>query len=169
MKLPNIHGKKEEGPAMEDRTLSINCRQCTFEPDYGNINCVKCICQGIFELGQPERILLSAGLDTEYSGDAVRIMSEISSVYAINSGDDRRKGKCATCRLSPVLLIDEVFASFQSEDTDFGICRLENAVTGDESCDICISRTKKILESVRDRLTETSRDALRSAYRIMGV
>ncbi|MFA6802916.1 MAG: hypothetical protein WC067_01635 [Candidatus Methanomethylophilaceae archaeon] len=130
---------------------------------------MKCICRRIFELGQPERILLSAGLDTEYSGDAVRIISEISSVYAINSGDDKRKGKCATCRLSPVFLIDEVFASFQSEDTDFGICKLDNVVTGDESCDICVSRTKKILESVRDRLTETSRDALRSAYRIMGV
>ena len=168
MKMPRIYRKEEESAVLKDRTLEIDCKQCSFEPDYGNINCIKCICLRISELGQPERIILSAGLDTEYSGDAVRIISEISSIYGINSGSDKRKGKCAMCRLSPVFLIDEIFASFQSEDIDFSICKLENAVVEDEICEMCLNKTKKILESVRGRLVETSRDALRSAYRIMG-
>lgn len=168
MKLLKILKKKEESAVLKDHVLEINCKQCSFEPDYGNVNCIKCISCKIFELGEPEKIILSGGLDTEYSGDAVRIINDIASVYGINDGDEKKKGRCEMCKLSPAFLTDEIFTSFQPDDIDICIHKLDNAVTENELCEICVNRTKKTLESVKNKLIKTSRDALRSAYKIMG-
>lgn len=164
-----VSGKKKAGPALDGKTLVMDCRGCDLQPDYSEGDCIRCMCDLICVTGDPERILLRSGLETEYSGDAVRIVNGIASAYAMQSGlETRNNERCATCGFSPIPMADRIWGSLSTDYIDGCINRLKNVVSENEQCDLCINRTRKTFEAIRDRLTETSKDALRSAYRIMG-
>jgi hypothetical protein len=166
--LKGIFKKKETVDRTVDRTLRIDCGRCQSKPDYGNGTCIRCMTSRILESGEPERIVLFSGMETEYSGDAVRIMNELSSIYAIGGSSSSDK-QCRECRYSPDELNREMWEKFSLSDIDSLISGLGNIRADRDECNQCIGRTIRIFESVRDKLEETSKDAMMSAYRIMGV
>jgi hypothetical protein len=160
--------KKKDIAANVDSILRIDCRGCDNDPDYGSTVCLCCMAGKVSPLGVTDRIVLRGGSECEYSGDAVRIVTELSAV--LSDGCRHRDGqRCAQCRFSPDALNDKVRASFDVGTVEKIITELESSCTDSDDCASCVEASKGALAITKGALSEANADALRSAYRIMGV
>ena len=65
--------KTKKEPVIESKDLRIDCRQCG-EPSIGKASCLRCIGESIVRFGEPERIILRSGIETEYSHESAEIL-----------------------------------------------------------------------------------------------
>ena len=154
----------------ESNVLRIVCDDCEGESDYGSDGCLRCMRAKIIDSGEPERIILHRGMDKEYSGDAVRILNDLSRIDlvakdAFCSGG----GRCLTCPGSMDNLLKDIWANFP--DMDVGPARkiLDSSSLDDDRCAACNIRTHKAIDKIDSMLKEVSDDIVKSAYRVVGV
>ncbi|NLL94950.1 MAG: hypothetical protein GX224_04270 [Thermoplasmatales archaeon] len=165
-------GKRDEtGTTLVDGTLRVSCRACGNHPDYGSQACLECLKSAIIAIGEPERIILEKGVETEYSGDAVRIINALAAIESSNwdvslGGDGPG---CAKCGYSMGALREIVWESFP--DIDIGGCigHLDGFMPEKEECRICVNRAYKALARAESSFGAVSDDILRAAYKTVGV
>ena len=158
---------KEKKPVNDSKDLHIDCRQCG-EPSIGRIGCLRCIGESIVRFGDPKRIILRSGAETEYSQESVQILRGISDIFCRTSvgRDDRR---CTGCVLSRASLEEEKWADLSLDNIDEIIDTLSNVYIDCKECQTCVSEADSYFRMLRDRLADLSEDAARVAYRIVGV
>jgi len=171
MNLKSMFGfrrRTEEKKASD--VLRIECDDCDGESDYGCDMCLRCMRARVIGSGEPERIVLHRGMDKEYSGDAVRILNDLSRIDLVakdafcNGG-----GRCLTCPSSMDNLMKDIWADFPEMDVDPARKILDSSSLDDDRCAACNIRTHKAIDKIEAMLKEVSDDIVKSAYRVVGV
>lgn len=171
MKLTDIMEllpKKAVAEKKREPVLRIDCGKCERDPDYGNAVCIRCISRNITDDYRPESIILDSGVEKEYSGEAARLMCDLSRCVPHEFPSFREK-KCAECKASPLKMDDEMWNLFSIDAIDMIIAKLDNTLAEGNDCEKCINETKNRLQETRNRLYIVSKDALATAYRLNGV
>jgi len=171
MKITDILDKAPKRATPEkrkDKTLRIDCGKCERDPEYGNAVCIRCISKNITDDYRPERIIMDSGVEREFSGEAARLMCDLSGCVPHFSSEPKEK-KCAECKMSPMKIDDEMWNLFSIDAIDLIISRLDNTLAEGKDCEKCIVESKNRLTDTRNRLYLVSKDALTTAYRITGV
>lgn len=170
MNLRSLFGsrKKTESRGTQD-VLRIVCDECDGESDYGSDMCLRCMRSRIIESGEPERIVLHRGIDKEYSGDAVRILNNLSRIDLVAKDAFCIGGqKCLTCANSMDNLMKGIWAGFPEMDAGPARRTLDES-TADDGCASCVLRTRRALDKIDSMLRDTGDDIVKSAYRVVGV
>lgn len=154
--------------AQEDRFLRIDCRGCDTVPDIGNIACIRCIGNNIVDFGEPERVLLRSGLESEFSSETVGILREISDVCCRTSVGKSGK-RCDGCVLGKKSLEAEKWVDFSIENIDDVIERLSKVYVECPNGQVCVSEAKRYFIILKGKMECLSKEAAMAAYRIVGV
>ena len=158
--------KTKKVPVIESKDLRIDCRQCG-EPSIARTTCLRCIGESIVRFGEPERIILRSGIETEYSRESAEILRKISEVFCRTSvGRDGRH--CSGCILSRESLENEKWADLSFDNFDEIIDRLGKVYIDCPDCQDCISDAERYFGMIRERFEVLSNDAVMTAYKIVG-
>jgi hypothetical protein len=171
LKLPVKHGKDTAECTMENGRLSVMCSGCGHPPDIGSGRCVACICSMITKNGEPERIILRSGKDTEYFGPAVSVMNALSRVDRLAAtvcGENVPK-RCSVCSRSAPKLIGAAWSGFPEPDLDSIRSILNSFDPSDERCSACMMRTYSSVEQIEYALDRIGRDAAKEAFSLTEV
>ena len=165
MRLKDLFRTKKE-PAIESKDLRIDCRQCG-EPSIGRAACLRCIGESIVRFGEPERIILRSGIETEYSHESAEILRRISDTFCKTSvGRDGRH--CSGCVLSTESLEDEKWVELSFDNIDEILDRLGKVYIDCPDCQDCISDAERYFVMLREKLEKLTKDAVMTAYKIVG-
>ena len=158
--------KTKKEPVIDNKDLRIDCRKCG-EPSISNVSCLRCIGTSIVRFGEPERITLRSGTETEFSNEAAGILRRVSDVFCRTSvgKDDRR---CRGCVLSRESLEDEKWADLSFYNIDEIMDRLGKVYVDCPESQECIAAAESYFTMLRDRLEALSNEAVVTAYRIVG-
>ena len=157
---------------MDDGRLSIECSECGHPHDMGSRECVVCICSHINSKGEPERIVMRSGRDTEYSGDAVTVINGLSRIDRIAKtvcDEKNRSKKCSICSRSASKLIKGAWSDFPEPDIDSIRSILNEFDPSDERCGECIMHTYRSVEQIEYALSEIGKDAAKAAFSLTEV
>ena len=157
---------------VENGRLSIECSECGHPHDIGSRECVVCICSHINSKGEPERIVLRSGKDTEYFGDAVTILNNLSRIDRIAKavcGEKNASKKCSICSRSASKLIKGAWSGFPEPDIDRIRSILNEFDPSDDTCGECIMHTYRSIEHIEYALNEIGKNAARSAFSLTEV
>ena len=158
--------RTKKGPVIESKDLHIDCRQCG-EPSIGRTACLRCIGDSIVRFGEPERIILRSGIETEYSHESAEILRKVSEIFSRTSvGRDGRH--CSGCVLSRDSLEDEKWTDLSPENIDEILDRLGKVYVDCHDSQECISDAERYFTMLGERLASLSNDAVMTAYRIVG-
>ena len=158
--------KIRKEPVTESKDLRIDCRQCG-EPSISRTTCLRCIGESIVVFGEPERIILRSGIETEYSHESAEILRKISEIFCRSSvGRDGRR--CSGCVLSRESLEDEKWVDLSFDNIDEIIDRLGKVYIDCPDCQDCITDAERYFTMLRERLENLSNEAVMTAYRIVG-
>ena len=165
MKAFGLFKTKKES-AIESKDLRIDCRQCG-EPSIGKALCLRCIGESIVRFGEPEKIVLRSGIETEYSHESAEILRRISDVFCKTSvGRDGRH--CTGCVLSRESLEDEKWIDLSFDNIDEILDRLSKVYVDCPDSQDCISDAERYFTMLRERFEKLSNDAVMTAYKIVG-
>ena len=152
--------------------LLIDCRGCPETPCLGTGVCIRCISRTIQKAGEPERVVLRSAHDTEYSGDAVRLMNLLSRTdglaNAVIAGKKNNK-KCSSCGRSPWRTLAEAWRDFPEPDLSAVRSTLDAADPGNKECEVCMMQTYRSAEQLEHTLAELKRECARCAFNLVGV
>jgi len=163
-----LRGKADEREASD--VLRIVCDDCDGGSDYGEEECLRCMRARIIESGEPERIVLHRGMDKEYSGDAVRILCNLSRIDLVaKDAFCGGGGRCLTCPSSMDNLMKDIWANFPDMDMEPARKVLDASSPDDDKCIACNVRAYRAAEKIDSMLREVSEDIVKSAYRVVGV
>lgn len=163
-KLPKM-AKPEK---RKESKLRIDCGKCDRQPEYGNAVCIRCISKEITDDYRPEAIILDSGVEHEYTGEAARLMCDLSRCVPHQFPELKEK-KCTECKNSPSKIDDEMWNLFSIDAIDLIISRLNGTIADDKDCDRCIVDTKTKMQETRNRLLVVSKEAMDTSYRLGGV
>ena len=158
--------KAKKGPVTDTKELRIDCRQCG-EPSISSKDCLRCICESIVRFGDPERIILRSGVETEYSQESAGILRGISDIFCRTSvGRDGRR--CTDCVLSRESLEEEKWADLSFGNIDEIIDRLGKVFVDCPDRQDCITDAERYFTMLRERFERISDEAVMTAYKIVG-
>ena len=158
--------KTKKEPVIESKDLRIDCRQCG-EPSIGRPGCLRCIGESIVHFGEPERIILRSGIETEYSHESAEMLRKISDLFCRTSAGRDGKG-CRDCVLSRESLEEEKWVDISFENIDEIIDRLGKVYVDCPDCQECISDAERYFMMIREKLETLSNDAVMTAFKIVG-
>ncbi|AGI47968.1 hypothetical protein TALC_00975 [Thermoplasmatales archaeon BRNA1] len=135
-------GENRPGSASMDPSgiLNVDCRGCQQVPDAGSPVCIRCITSAIASEGNSDRIRLTAGKDTEISGDAADILCDLATMdrSPVPVSGDRR---CRQCQRSPWAVMDAAWADFPEPNFAYAKGRLHSESGDMAECASCMQRT----------------------------
>lgn len=168
MKILEIIPKREKNNDKRPNILRIDCRKCERNPNYGNAVCIRCMSTHLIDGYRPEKIILDSGIEHDFTGEAVRLICDLSECVPHEFPSLKEK-RCGTCNHSPLKIDDEMWNLFSIDSIDLLISKLDGALTDNPTCERCVVDSRKRLQETRNKLYEVSKDALTTAYRIIGV
>ena len=138
--------------------LTIDCRGCDGNSDISDRRCAACICGIVKGTGEIDSILLRSSTDTAYHGEAVSLIRDLASVYAMVTADlgDRKGAKCRMCRKSFSHLIADQIPTFPDLDINALRQRTSQIPVGSEVCGICVSDSARMFENILTALEDLS-------------
>lgn len=157
---------------MENGRLSVDCSECGHTHDMGSRECVVCICSLINVKGEPERIVLRSGKDTEYFGNAVTVINSLSNIDRIARTvcDEKNVSKrCSICSRSASKLIKEAWSDFPEPDIGRIRSVLNDFDPADERCGECVMHTYRSIEQIEYALDEMEKNAAKAAFSLTEV
>ena len=158
--------KTKKESVIESKDLRIDCRLCG-EPSIGSAACLRCIGESIVRFGEPERITLRSGIETEYSHESAEILRKISDAFCKTSIG--RDGKhCSGCVLSRESLEDEKWVDLSFDNIDEILDRLGKVYIDCPDCQDCISDAERYFIMLREKLEKLCNDAVMTAFKIVG-
>lgn len=158
---------KNKLPPQTETTLYVDCRTCGNEPDLGCTGCIKCLCGMIEQRGEQKSIILRSGTETQIEKDAVDVLNDIALDYtAIKAG--RTEKQCAGCILSRESLESEKWVDLSLDNLDEIITRLDSVYVGCRWREECIIDAKNSFTQMRIGLENASKEAAKTAYKIVG-
>lgn len=158
--------KRNELPVTRNTEMHIDCRGCG-EPNIGETRCVRCISESIVRFGEPERIILRSGVETELTDETVELLRKITDAFSRTSVG--RKGRrCSGCVLSSASLEDEKWEELSTENIDDIIASLGKVFLKCSQCQTCILEAEGYFRILRDKLVLLNEDAAKIAFRIVG-
>ena len=158
--------KTKEEPVTRTNDLRIDCRQCG-EPSIAKPSCVRCIGESILRFGEPERIILRSGVEREFSSETVELLRRISDAFCRTSVGMAGR-RCNGCVLSQESLENEKWADLSFENFDELIDRLGKVFLECPQCQNCIRDAQRYFELAKDKLEGLSKEAAKTAYKIVG-
>ncbi len=159
--------RKDQGPVRRSAGLTIDCRSCGM-PSIDDCECLRCIGNEIVRFGEPERITLHSNVVKEYTQDTVELLRRISDAFCRTSVGREGRG-CDDCVLSRESLENEKWADLSVENIDEIIDRLGKVYIDCPNCEDCVSSAEKYFMILRGKLEDISAEAVKVAYRIVGV
>ena len=156
----------------DDGRLLIDCGKCDNPSEIGTVGCIKCVSRIIIDAGEPERIIMRSGHDTEYSGDVVRLMISFSKIDALGNAvikENKRKKKCTVCSKSPSKLLSSAWADFPEIDMSSVRSELNAFEPGNKECEACIMQTYRSSEQLEHAIGELKKECARCAFNLVGV
>jgi hypothetical protein len=157
--------------AFEDGTLFVDCRCCSGASSLGNIDCVKCVSNGIANNGPPSRLLMRKENDVEHSDNVISIVTEISKIGSLiaTASAERMTGGCKGCPCSLPKNAAEIWDAFPEPRFDIMKLEAERSSPGKSGCEECMWRTIGFIEQIETMFSDLRKRAAKDAFRLSEV
>ena len=151
---------KKTGPSVtaDGGRLTIDCRACGGPACISDGRCAACICGVVKSTGEIDSILIRSATDTAYHGEAVELVRDLASAYAMATADlaDRRGSRCRMCRKSFAHIMADQLPLFPEIDIEALRQRTAQIPVSNEVCGICVSDSARMAEELWSALCRLS-------------
>lgn len=146
---------------IENGGLTVDCLECSRDPDLASSECVRCVISGM-NGSEVNSIVLRTLKDRKYTGRMVSVMNGLcmmdSSARSAMKWNSR--GKCSGCSCSPNSIINIAWRTFPSPDLDSARSCINEYESQDSRCGNCMASTYRMLDHLEYCISGVRQDTV---------